>query len=148
MPWTGSLSAVRKAGLNLAATAASLALVAGVPAGAWAAPIRGPDRPARTPAAKPGSALASKAPLTRARLRRGLAHQIRAEGGTNGVYVTDLDAKHDAALFSSSGRASRILASNTKLFTTAALLDRFGPQRRFATRLWKRGRRTGPATPR
>lgn len=132
-----------KAGINLAATAATLALVVSVPASAGAATFRGPDRPATTPAAKAGSRLASKAPVTRAELRRGLAHQVHAQGGVEGVYVRDLDARHRATLFSANSRASRLLASNTKLFTTAAVLDRFGPGRRFATRLWERGRRTG-----
>lgn len=129
----------KKALLAVVATACVL-----VPAGAAAAtPLRGPDVPARTAPAKPGSAYASKAGLTARQLRHQLAAQLNAAGGTNGVYVADLSRRHHQTLFSSSGGRTLILASNTKLFTTAAVLGEFGANRTFATRLFARGHRSG-----
>jgi D-alanyl-D-alanine carboxypeptidase/D-alanyl-D-alanine-endopeptidase (penicillin-binding protein 4) len=133
---------MRKAGLWLISAAVGAALLC-LPGAAWAAALPGPDQPFRTPTAKPGSAQASKKPLGRSGLRRKLRHELQAQGGANGAYVMDLDAKHNAALFSSNAGATRILASNAKLFTTAAALESFGAGRRFTTRLWARGKRTG-----
>ncbi len=89
-------------------------------------------------AATPAPANAS---LSRSRLERGLAKQMRHVGGAGGAFVTDLDAQRNRALFSWSSRRHRPLASNTKLFTTAALLDRFGPRATFKTRLYARSSR-------
>ena len=50
----------------------------------------------------------------------------------------DMDAPRNRILFSWASHTRRILASNTKLFTTAAVLDRFGANRRLTTRLYAR----------
>jgi len=85
--------------------------------------------------------ISADASLSRGRLERGLAKQMRHVGGASGAFVTDLDARSNRALFSWSSRRHRPLASNTKLFTTAALLDRFGPRATFKTRLYARSSR-------
>jgi D-alanyl-D-alanine carboxypeptidase/D-alanyl-D-alanine-endopeptidase (penicillin-binding protein 4) len=69
---------------------------------------------------------------------------MRATGGASGAYVVDLDAGGGGQLFSWASRTPRILASNMKLFTTAALLDRYGPNKTFSTHVWVAGHRTGP----
>src|SRR5207248_6939546 len=53
-----------------------------------------------------------------------LARQMRIAGPYSGAYV--VDSTTGAQLFSWKASTSRILASNTKLFTTSAALDRFG----------------------
>lgn len=79
-----------------------------------------------------------------AQLRSGLAAQMRAVGGGSGAYVVDLSASGSAPLFSWASGTPRMLASNTKLFTTAALLQRYGPQTTFGTKVWAIGKRSGP----
>lgn len=129
----------------IAAGGAALALACSAPAAApAAAPPRGADVAVRTPAARPGTAAAAKTALTASQLRRHLASQLRAAGTTSGAFVADLDARHHLTLFHSGANRRLILASNTKLFTTAAYLERFGRNRRLATKLWVRGRRSGP----
>jgi D-alanyl-D-alanine carboxypeptidase/D-alanyl-D-alanine-endopeptidase (penicillin-binding protein 4) len=66
---------------------------------------------------------------------------MRSAGGASGAWVYDTGG--DGTLFSSSATKRRILASNEKLFTTAAALDRFGPDGRFETALYARGSRKG-----
>ena len=80
----------------------------------------------------------ASASITRSRLRDGLAHQMRGAGGASGAWVIDVDAPGDRALFGWASHTHRILASNTKLFTTAAVVDRFGAERRLETRLYTR----------
>jgi len=138
------LERVAKAGLRLRQTFLLSAFACAATAGSAQASFRGPDRPVREPVAKRGSPLAAKGGLTAAQLSNRLRDQIRAAGGSSGAYVTDLDARHDGTLIADHARRRLILASNAKLFTTAAFLERFGPERRFATRLWARGHRSGP----
>jgi D-alanyl-D-alanine carboxypeptidase/D-alanyl-D-alanine-endopeptidase (penicillin-binding protein 4) len=64
-------------------------------------------------------------------------------GGGSGAYVFDVDANSHRLLYSDSGSSSRILASNSKVFTTAAYLERFGAQGRLETRVFERGERLG-----
>jgi serine-type D-Ala-D-Ala carboxypeptidase/endopeptidase (penicillin-binding protein 4) len=90
------------------------------------------------------SAAASAQAISADRLRSGLAAQMRATGGASGAYVVDLDASGGDQLFSWASRTRRILASNMKLFTTAALLERYGAEKKFTTHVWAVGRRTGP----
>jgi serine-type D-Ala-D-Ala carboxypeptidase/endopeptidase (penicillin-binding protein 4) len=80
------------------------------------------------------------ASISRSRLRHGLAHQMQRAGGASGAFVIDVDAPGKRTLFSRASRPRRILASNTKLFTMAAVLDRFGPAGRLKTRIYMRGR--------
>ncbi len=78
------------------------------------------------------------ASISRARLRHGLANQMHRVGGASGAFVTDVDAPNDATLFSDSARARRVLASNSKLFSMAAVLDRFGPAGTLKTTVYPR----------
>ena len=82
--------------------------------------------------------------ISAGQLRSGLAAQMRATGGASGAYVVDLDAASGRQLFSWASQTRRILASNMKLFTTAALLERYGAEKTFTTHVWTVGRRAGP----
>jgi D-alanyl-D-alanine carboxypeptidase/D-alanyl-D-alanine-endopeptidase (penicillin-binding protein 4) len=116
--------------------------VAATPAGAGpAAPAHGPDRPVATPVARAGSPLASDRALTREALRDELAAAMRSAGGASGAWVADVDGGGE--LFRDSASERRVPASNQKLFTTAAFLDRLGADGRLETRVFARGRRSG-----
>ncbi len=133
---------VAKAGSRLGKAVAISAVALATSAGSSQASFRGPDRPVVGPAAKQGSALARKSGLSAGQLRTKLRDAIRGSGGVNGVYVDDL-SRRQGKLMGYHADHSLILASNTKLFSTAAYLERFGAKRRFATRLWARGHRAG-----
>jgi serine-type D-Ala-D-Ala carboxypeptidase/endopeptidase (penicillin-binding protein 4) len=96
-----------------------------------------------TPVARDGSHLAERKAISRDRLRRILENQMDSVGGASGAYVYDTDANSNPLIYSDSGSNARILASNSKLFTTAAYLEKFGGDGRLATRVFERGRRTG-----
>ena len=74
-----------------------------------------------------------------AALRAALARSMRAAGPASGAYV--LNATEERSLFDWRANAARILASNTKLFTTAAALELFGPGGTFETVLLGDGSR-------
>jgi D-alanyl-D-alanine carboxypeptidase/D-alanyl-D-alanine-endopeptidase (penicillin-binding protein 4) len=76
--------------------------------------------------------------ISRSRLSHGLSNQMQRAGGASGAWVMDMDARRNRILFSWASQTRRVLASNTKLFTTAAALDRFGAKRRLTTRLYAR----------
>ena len=79
-------------------------------------------------------ALVSPAPAgaeNHARLKSELASAMRQATGSSGAYVYDLS--DGTGLFARRPTKRRILASNTKLFTTAAALDRFGADGTFTT---------------
>lgn len=81
-------------------------------------------------------ALAALAPAAAAgpqerKLRTALSKAMRSAGGGSGAYVWNL--AEAGRLFRKRGSERRILASNTKLFTTAAVLDRFGSSARLRT---------------
>lgn len=57
--------------------------------------------------------------------------------GASGVYV--FDVTNDRMLLSRKAGRKRIIASNAKLFTAAAALDRHGADERFITSLWTDG---------
>jgi D-alanyl-D-alanine carboxypeptidase/D-alanyl-D-alanine-endopeptidase (penicillin-binding protein 4) len=80
----------------------------------------------------------SAASISRSRLRHGLAEQMHRAGGASGAFVSDPQAPGRRTLFSWASRTRRVLASNTKLFTMAALLDRYGPRATFKTRVYPR----------
>jgi D-alanyl-D-alanine carboxypeptidase/D-alanyl-D-alanine-endopeptidase (penicillin-binding protein 4) len=65
------------------------------------------------------------------RLKAELDDAMRQATRSSGAYVYDLDDR--TGLFSRRATKRRILASNTKLFITAAALDRFGADGTFAT---------------
>ena len=84
------------------------------------------------------AATAVPASISRSRLRHGLTNEMQRVGGGGGAWVSDIDAPDDATLFSWASRTQRVLASNSKLFTTAATLDRFGADGRLQTTLYPR----------
>jgi D-alanyl-D-alanine carboxypeptidase/D-alanyl-D-alanine-endopeptidase (penicillin-binding protein 4) len=68
-----------------------------------------------------------------AALKATLASSWRGAAGASGAYV--LDATSGKVLFQSRASTSRILASNTKLFTTSAILAKLGSDATLATEL-------------
>jgi serine-type D-Ala-D-Ala carboxypeptidase/endopeptidase (penicillin-binding protein 4) len=76
--------------------------------------------------------------ISRHHLKHALADQMRHAGGASGAFVYDVDAPKNRTLFSWASSTRRILASNNKLFTTAAILDRFGADGRFVTTAYPR----------
>jgi len=126
---------------RLRAGASQLAVVAGLLSlaalAAPAAQARPPDLAARTPIASPESRAAATGSLAAARLDGKLGGLIRAAGAGSGAWVYDADA--DRPLFGFHANRRRILASNTKLFTTATAIDRLGADRRLETSAWASG---------
>jgi len=102
-----------------------------------------PEEGKRTPVARDGTHLSAEKRISRDHLRNILEREIDSVGGASGAYVYDVDANSKRLIYSDSGSNSRILASNSKLFTTAAYLDRFGGSGRLKTRVFERGKRTG-----
>ncbi|HEX2128490.1 MAG TPA: D-alanyl-D-alanine carboxypeptidase/D-alanyl-D-alanine-endopeptidase [Solirubrobacterales bacterium] len=121
-----------------------IALVAALIAAPAAAHRAGPDLPGHAPVARPGTEAAAKRALSLAQLRDRLADSMRDAGGASGAWVYDLDASSDPVLFTDDAAASRIPASNQKLFTTATFLDQLGPDGNLETRVFVRGNRSGP----
>ena len=120
------------AGLGVLAT-----LAAAQPAAA-----RPPDVAARTPVASPGAASGS---ISTRRLESKLGGLMRGAGAGGGAWVYDVNS--DRALFGFHANRRRVLASNTKLFTTAATLDRLGANRRLETSVWAGGRSSDESLP-
>ena len=83
---------------------------------------------------------ATVAAISRSRLEHGLANQMQRVGGGSGAWVYDLDAKDHGQLFSWASKTPRVLASNSKLFTTATALNRFGTDGTLETRLYPKPR--------
>jgi serine-type D-Ala-D-Ala carboxypeptidase/endopeptidase (penicillin-binding protein 4) len=124
---------LRSAVASLLAVSASLAAAPGSPA---VRPLPGPDVAAHVPVA---SSKPDPTPLSSSGLAAKLG-RISAQGGSGtGVWVFDPELGSGRVLFTDSADARRILASNTKLFTTAAALDRLGPDKRLETRVWADG---------
>jgi len=96
------------------------------------APLAGPDLPGRAPVARAGSEAASTARIGDSGLRRKLANLIDQAGSSSGVWVGDVQR---GEVFERRADASRILASNTKLFTTSTALDVIGAKERLRTRV-------------
>jgi D-alanyl-D-alanine carboxypeptidase/D-alanyl-D-alanine-endopeptidase (penicillin-binding protein 4) len=101
------------------------------PGAAWAGP-GGPDQAFRTPLAR-GAAAAHTA-VSGSSLRLGLARLFRGVGRRSGAFV--LDSATDQVLFGRRAGRPRLLASNSKLFTTATALSRFGPDGHLETTVW------------
>ena len=91
----------------------------------------GPDRAFRTPIAH-GAAAAHKA-VSRGKLAKGLRRLWRRVG-KSGAFV--FDSGTHKVLFGRKGGRPRILASNTKLFTTSTALARFQPDGQLQTSVW------------
>jgi D-alanyl-D-alanine carboxypeptidase/D-alanyl-D-alanine-endopeptidase (penicillin-binding protein 4) len=81
------------------------------------------------PGAAPGA-------ISRSRLHDGLSNQMQRAGGASGAWVMDVHARRNRSLFSWASRTRRVLASNSKLFTTGAMLDRFGANGRLKTKVY------------
>jgi D-alanyl-D-alanine carboxypeptidase/D-alanyl-D-alanine-endopeptidase (penicillin-binding protein 4) len=79
---------------------------------------------------------AATAAGNRAGLRAALAQQMRAAGGSAGAWVADGSGK---AVFKWKAGTARTPASVEKLVTTAAALDRLGPEARFETAVLAEG---------
>jgi serine-type D-Ala-D-Ala carboxypeptidase/endopeptidase (penicillin-binding protein 4) len=91
----------------------------------------GPDRAYRTPVAH--GAAAAQSAVSASALRGRLSKLFRG-AGRSGAFV--MDSATDQVLFRRSGGRARQLASNMKLFTTAAALGRFGPDGHLETTVW------------
>src|SRR4051794_8166656 len=68
-----------------------------------------------------------------ATLKKTLSRAMSGAGASSGAYV--MDSETGKTLFSRRASAPRSLASNTKLFTSAAVLGRYGPDSSLATTL-------------
>lgn len=68
-----------------------------------------------------------------------LARYMRAAGAYSGAYVVDLSGDRPRAVFRWRQHTPRILASNTKLFTTTAALSRFGTEGTLGTEVLGKG---------
>jgi D-alanyl-D-alanine carboxypeptidase/D-alanyl-D-alanine-endopeptidase (penicillin-binding protein 4) len=118
---------VRRGAVTLALVgAAAFALPAGAQAGTG-----NPDKAFSTPIAH-ASAKAHKS-VTASKLSGGLAKLFRGVG-RSGAFV--IDASDNRVLFSRKAGRPRILASNSKLFTTSTALGRFEPEDRLHTTAW------------
>lgn len=71
-------------------------------------------------------------------LRRALKRDMGQIGGQSGAFVLDLNT--GATLFADNATVGRLPASVQKLYTTATVLERFGPAARLRTEVWGRGR--------
>jgi serine-type D-Ala-D-Ala carboxypeptidase/endopeptidase (penicillin-binding protein 4) len=78
-------------------------------------------------------ALLAPSAAAQTNLQKSLSRQMARAGAYSGAYV--MDAQTDAQLFSWRADTRRILASNTKLFTSAAVLGRLGADSTIATAL-------------
>ena len=129
--------------LALAAVALGPTYAASAPAAASEAsgepptPQFAPDLPAQIDLAGPASANA--AALDRKSLRKRLRELANRASSATGVWVAELRSDGRKELFKRDAAAQRILASNQKLFTTAAALDRFGADKRLVTRVYRKG---------
>jgi serine-type D-Ala-D-Ala carboxypeptidase/endopeptidase (penicillin-binding protein 4) len=110
--------------IAIALAAAALAAPAGAQARAQAlAHAAGPDRAYSTPIAH--GAAAAHTSIARDKLVAGLGKLFRRVG-KSGAFV--FDPASDQVLFSRKAGKPRILASNSKIFTTSTTLARFQPQ--------------------
>ncbi|HEY6637544.1 MAG TPA: D-alanyl-D-alanine carboxypeptidase [Solirubrobacterales bacterium] len=118
---------VRREAVTLALLGAGIVAVPGTAQ----AGSRNPDKPAVTPIAH--GAATARASVSASKLSAGLSRLFRRIG-RSGAFV--IDASDNRVLFSRKARRMRILASNSKLFTTATALGRFEPVSRLHTTAW------------
>jgi D-alanyl-D-alanine carboxypeptidase/D-alanyl-D-alanine-endopeptidase (penicillin-binding protein 4) len=118
---------MRKGAFTLALVGAA---VAATPVAAQAGD-RGPDKAFSTPIAH--GAASARAAVSGPKLTVGLAKLFRRVG-RSGAFV--IDAGSNRVLFSRKARRPRILASNSKLFTTSTALAKFQPEGRLHTSAW------------
>ena len=131
---------MRRKALTIAIAAAlviSLAAVAAPAAGAAA----GPDLPQASDPSLARSA--ERGAISRGQLAGELAKLANRAPGASGFYVYDVGTRRKRVLFDRSEGKRRKLASNTKLFTTAAAIDILGPGSRLDTRVKRRGKVSG-----
>jgi serine-type D-Ala-D-Ala carboxypeptidase/endopeptidase (penicillin-binding protein 4) len=125
---------------DLRSLAASLLVAAaGLAAGPGSSavePLPGPDAPADVRLRPPDP---TPTPLSSSGLAAKLARISSQAGSGTGVWVFDPELPNGKLLFADGAAERRILASNTKLFTTATALDRLGPEKRLETRVWIEG---------
>ncbi len=100
-----------------------------------AAPAAAPDLPAATPVATSSSATARTA-VAGSKFRTGLARLLAGAGRASGAWVGSADG---TTLFGRRAGRSRKLASNTKLFTTATAISKFGADGHLETAAWRIG---------
>src|SRR3954447_26993066 len=86
------------------------------------------------------AAAPAAASISGARLEHGLAKQMHRVGGASGAWVYDLDAPDHGMLFSWASKTQRVLASNSKLCTPAAVLHRYGANGKLETDLYPQPR--------
>jgi serine-type D-Ala-D-Ala carboxypeptidase/endopeptidase (penicillin-binding protein 4) len=116
--------------IRTGAIVAALAGVLALPAGAQGRDT-GPDRAFSTPIAH--AAAKGRKAVSAPRLRSGLARLFRRVGRSGAIVF---DPATDRVLFARKARRARILASNSKLFTTATALARFDADGRLETSAW------------
>jgi len=109
---------------------ALLAATVVMPAAAQARP-HGPDRAFNTPIAH--GAAAAHTSVSQGKLAAGLGKLFRNVGKSSAFVF---DPGNHQVLFSRKGGRSRILASNSKLFTTSTALSKFLPDTRLHTTAW------------
>lgn len=97
----------------------------------------GPDTPGESTAPAPRGAGDEGATASASRFCTAIRRQAQRGGSASGVFV--MDSKTNQVLCRGAASRPRILASNMKIFTTATALNRFGPDHRFETELWRSG---------
>jgi serine-type D-Ala-D-Ala carboxypeptidase/endopeptidase (penicillin-binding protein 4) len=75
-----------------------------------------------------------------AQLKKALTSQMRFAGAYSGAYVVNVSAEKPRVMFRWREHMPRILASNTKLFTTTAALARFGSEGTLGTEVLGNGK--------
>jgi D-alanyl-D-alanine carboxypeptidase/D-alanyl-D-alanine-endopeptidase (penicillin-binding protein 4) len=95
----------------------------------------GPDLAGRTAVVRSEDKAARRGGVGHRRLAREVGSLIDQAGSGSGVWIGRTGEAGASKVLGRRAEAARILASNTKLFTTAAALDRLGPRKRLRTRV-------------